>query len=362
MNEGKVWPFLYKTDPKGKEQEWRVIVMPLHDGTAIIETIHGKVGGKQQKSNVRVREGKNLGRSNATTPLQQAMSEAEAKWLKQKDKGYSEERGAGVALKPMLALKYEDHRDAVTFPAYVQPKLDGVRALAIRNGDTISLKSRLGKEHVGLAHIRTALLTAMFDGEIWDGELYDHGMHFQTLVSLVKKNQEASSKVKYHVYDKISPKPFASRNLEIAEAHGRRPDGLILVPTFVVGGHAQVELYHQQFVEQGYEGVMLRWGNEPYKGGYRSRNLLKVKAWKDGEFKVVDVVSGKGKCEDQGVFVCESGGGQFGVKAKGSDALRREYLANKGALIGKMLTVRYFEPTADGLPRFPVGIAVRDYE
>lgn len=384
--EPKYFPKLYKTTSKGAEQAWWIRVIPVPTvgsplgvyDCADIVTTHGQVGGAMQNAVVHVTKGKNVGKKNETTPFDQACSEAESKWKKQLDKGYSQERGgASMDLKPMLAHKYEDRKDKVDFAAaYVQPKLDGVRALAFRDGDTIRLISRQGKEHKGLEHIRQALLKVMPNGTTWDGELYIYGRPFQDIISLVKKPQPGSEDVCYHVYDQVSPAEFADRNFSLAlaldpdgteAAHPRvYPDPcLVLVPTICVRFPADVEAFHQKYVNDGYEGVMLRWGSAGYKSGYRSEHLLKVKAFQDAEFEIVDVVPGVGKEADKGTFVCKTDkGAVFNARPKGRDENRAEYLANKAKYVGKKLTVQFFEwtTTEPPVPRFPVGVAVRDYE
>lgn len=384
----RTWPTLYKKGAKA-EQQWDLAVIPIvvsagnslygnaEDIThAFLRVQHGQVDGKIQTSSVYFEKGKNIGRSNETTPLEQATQEAEAKWLKQKDKGYAEIRGGGsMELKPMLAHKYEDCKKHVIYPSLIQPKLDGVRAIAVREGDNIRLISRQGKEHVGLNHIRSTLLKLMSEGDVLDGELYVHGMPFQKLISLVKKDQPESQQVQYHVYDCIMDDKFVARSLRVAEIiepssqkKGFGPnatDPVLCVETQHVGKEEDVEHYHSWFVESGYEGAMLRVGACTYTPGYRSRELLKVKAFKEDDFLIVDVVPGVGKMENQGIFVCETTQGRtFNVKPKGRDSLRQRYLAERNGVIGKMLTVIYFSMT-DGdnpVPRFPVGKAVRDYE
>jgi DNA ligase-1 len=378
----KTWPKLYKTTSKGAEQQWAIKVvtttfkagdMTVVSGPSIV-TVHGQVGGKQQEATVHIAKGKNIGKKNETTPWQQAVSEAESKWKKQLDKGYSEQRkGASMALKPMLAHKYEDHQKKVVFPAIVQPKLDGVRAIATRKGMDVSLVSRQGKQHVGLGHIRQALLALLGEDEVLDGELYVHGMTFQELVSLVKRDQADSVKVQYHIYDTIAAVPFSQRwarlvakKLSAVLVAGQPADGPVrFVEARKVESHDEVAEAHSYFTSLGYEGVMLRWGDEPYKAGYRSQRLLKVKAFKDEEFKIIDVVPGIGKEEDKGTFVCVTKlGVTFNARPRGSDSQRAEYLANKTVYVGRSLTVRFFEWTTGDqpVPRFPVGIAVRDYE
>lgn len=380
LPEPKVFPTLYKSSSKGKEQQWVIQVHPYRGGAgdeavdevwADIVTMHGQVGGAQQTARVVVDKGKNLGRANATTAYEQAVSEAESKWKKQQDKGYSTERGGGsMELLPMLAHKYHEKKKKVVFPAFLQPKLDGFRALAVRKGDTILLMSRGGKEHKYLDHIRAALLTMMADGEVWDGELYFMGhkdgegaVDFQDLSSLIKRPQAGSEKVEYHVYDRVAPGSFDDRHEPLIDAIPE--DGPVkYVETVEVNDHDHVEQLHAEFVEEGYEGAMLRWGEAEYKSGYRSENLLKVKAFDDDEFEVVDVVpSGVGKEADKGKFVCRTkDGATFNAKPKGRDEVRAEYLANKHKYIGKKLTVEFFGYTTSDppVPRFPVGKAIRE--
>lgn len=365
----KEWPKLYKTGSKDQEVEWTISVSPAGDEAEIV-TVHGQVGGKLQTATVRVSQGKNLGKANATTPLQQALLEAEAKWKKQLDKGYSEERGgAQMDLRPMLAHKFEDRKHKVQFPGWIQPKLDGVRAVAHRRGNDILLISRQNKEYKGLQHIRDELLRLMDDGESWDGELYTHGIDFQDVTSLVKKDRPESRAIQYHVYDAISDQPFEKRFVENVQSRliCRLNDLSAVVPVIVtpVPDEKCVLAVHDVAVEQGYEGVMLRWGTEPYKAGYRSEHLLKVKAFMDAEFEIVDVVCGVGKEADKATFVCRTDrGGEFHCRPRGRDKQRSEYLQNRRQCIGKQLTVRFFEWTTSDppMPRFPVGVAIRDYE
>ena len=71
----------------------------------------------------------------------------------------------------------------------------------------------------------------------------------------------------------------------------------------------------------------------------------------------------EGKAEGQAVLVCQTAsGGVFRVRCKGTDEYRRYQWEHQPIFIGAMLTVRYQNLSDDGIPVFPVGIAVRDYE
>lgn len=363
-----VFPKLYKTSSTKKELEWIISVIPHMDNTATIRTIHGQVDGQLQTTDLLISKGKNIGKANETTPYEQACSEAESKWKKQQDKNYSEDRGGkSKALSPMLAHTYEDKLHLVTFPSFIQPKLDGIRCIATRIGDTISLKSRQNKEFVGLAHIRKALLNELDDGESWDGELFNPELTFQQLVKLVKKDQPESIKVQYHIYDIIGDTPFIERTCQLISLVGEKrfslTEHLVSVPTKIVKSHEEVIQHHKVFIAEGYEGSILRVGDCMYKAGDRSSQLLKVKDWITEEFEIIGVLADVH--ETQGIFECKTKtGGVFKARAKGEDAEREYYLQHPDEFIGKLLTVEFFEWSTSEipLPRFPVGITIRDYE
>lgn len=359
---------LYKTSSTKKELEWLIGVVTNPDGTATIRTVHGQVGGQLQTTDLLISKGKNIGKVNETTPHEQAMSEAESKWNKQQDKNYSIERGGkSKALSPMLAHTYEDQLHKVTFPSFIQPKLDGIRCIATRTGNEISLRSRQNKEFVGLKHIRDELLQEMRDGESWDGELFNKSLTFQNLVKLVKKDQPDSIKVQYHIYDKIDDDTFEMRTCRFIPEEGKEPfedrQYLVAVTTLSVKSHEQVMERHKVYIGEGYEGSILRVGDCMYKAGDRSNQLLKVKDWITEEFEIIRVLADVH--ETQGIFECKTKtGGIFKVRSKGEDSEREYYLQHPEEFIGKMLSTEFFEWTSSEvpLPRFPVGLAIRDYE
>ena len=108
---------------------------------------------------------------------------------------------------------------------------------------------------------------------------------------------------------------------------------------------------------------MARNHKSTYKFKNRSYDLQKVKRFKDNEFQIIGGKDGSGRESGLIIFKCITDDGlEFDVRPKGSHEYRAEQFKNLSNYIGKMLTVRYQELTDDGRPRFPVGIAVRDYE
>lgn len=363
----KVFPKLFKFTKNGSVQQWTIWVERLVDGTARYLTEYGLVGGKIQNTHMYVRAGKNIGKANETTPFEQACSEAESKWKAQLDKGYAE--GAPKKLpktQPMLAKKYKPDAK-LTWPLYYQPKLDGVRCVAhkVADGD-IRMLSRKGKVFEHLGHITDVLDKIMSVGDILDGELYRHGETFQKLISWIKRSQDNTKKVQYFVYDMISDKPYSKRFDKICKIIGHNGQGIVRTTyTDKVYSHSDVAKKLDEQLARGFEGIMLRKPSSKYSIGRRSSGLLKVKKFIDEEFEIVGAEENKGRHEGQCVFVCKTDeGAKFKVKPMGTDEQRREYWDNHKGYIGKALTVKFFEWTSSKpkVPRFPVGVEIRDYE
>jgi ATP-dependent DNA ligase len=148
--------------------------------------------------------------------------------------------------------------------------------------------------------------------------------------------------------------------------NGLNPDAKVkMVYTGRVLSHTEAVDAHNAWVASKYEGIILRHSGCTYKVGYRSQELLKLKASIDEEFEIVGVKEGEGKFEGLGIFQCKTAAGAaFDATPRGTDAERREFWENRASYVGKQLTVRFFEWTSSEppVPRFPVGISVRDYE
>ena len=119
---------------------------------------------------------------------------------------------------------------------------------------------------------------------------------------------------------------------------------------------------HDRYVSDGYEGVMIRNLDGKYKSS-RSYNLQKYKHFVDHEYTIVDVKEAVGTDSGTAIIQWENcDQNVFWVRPRGSREYRARLLKDQQKIIGKQLTVRYQNLTEKGIPRFPVGIAVRDYE
>jgi len=317
---------------------------------------------------------KNVGRANATTAEEQARLEAIAKWKKQLKKKYVmyESQLTEFRLKPMLALNFEDHKHKIVYPAYIQPKYDGLRCLAIKNSTgAVHLQARGGDPYV-VQHIANALWMLPSYAAM-DGELYVHNLGLQKINSLVRRPQEGSSILEYHVYDFVlpdTPQPWEVRGTALARLldYSGIDKRIVPVPTWRVHNEEEVKEYHDSFVQNGYEGAIVRTALGPYRFGYRSADLLKYKAFEDAEFPITGWSCGKGKFSDMAIFTCTvpagvkggTPGAAFEVVPAGTEQERKQLLLDAPQLVGKKLTVRYLGLTEEGKPRCAVGHAIRE--
>ena len=362
---------VYKKTSTGKIQQWRAWVETTDTGY-LLKVESGQTDGKLTETAGQViDEGKQK-----RSAREQAIFEATSKLSKKRDEAYFdtiEDAQTKVKLLPMLAHSFTKRSHNITYPAIVQRKFDGVRCLAVLNKDgTVSLMSRKGKEFPHLNHIRKDIAANNSNESIViDGELYSDTLTFQELVGLVRRetlkegNDEQMFEVSLRVYDCIdlnNEADFKDRYVTIT-AITSGAEYLSLVENMRVTNENQIHKYQAQFVEEGYEGAMVRNLTGAYAIGKRSANLQKVKTFLDDEFEIVGFTQGTGGETGCVIWICKTKDGkEFNVRPRGTREERKEYFQNGDDYIGKMLTVRYQELTDDGIPRFPVGISIRDYE
>lgn len=375
------FPILYTKSKTGKVQQWQIEVKQNANGTATMITQWGYKDGKLAINEKEITEGKNKGKSNETTPYQQAVSEAQSAWEKKTSReGYAEKLDdaalPGVAesrkvaaetqLLPMLAQNYRKQSRKVIFPCYVQAKLDGVRSL-YRNG---VFTSRTAKPFGFLDHITNELKPASDAGLILDGEIYSTTLSFQEFVGLVKKkhltakDKENIKQVKLWVYDIVNEHPFEQRLAFLVDFFSRHTfTNVHLLPTEECKTKEDIKKFHDKYVGAGYEGVIIRNKKGLYRLATRSENLQKFKEFEDAEFSIVGFTEGEGNEKGAVIWICETEQHkQFRVRPIGTIDDRKDIFKKAQSYIGKKLTVKYQEMTDEGIPRFPVGLAIRDYE
>jgi ATP-dependent DNA ligase len=334
-----------------KTKQWRVDVVE----NKVVVT-HGFVGGKQVVHESEC-QGKNIGKTNETTPNQQAMSEAKSLWDKKVKSGYSKNMAdPQTTYHPMLAQEMTDK--LVQYPCFVQPKLDGIRCIVYKT-DQIHFQSRNHSMLQTMTHLLPELeqIFHIHPTAVLDGELYTHGMGFQKITSLVrKKDHPELSTIHYCVYDLIQSDVYTDR-LQTLSTITQGLKMVHCIGTVEACNREAIERLHSLYTIQGYEGIMLRVPNGLYKQQSRSKELLKYKHFKDAEYEVVGHHEGTG---GTAVFECKTKEGKiFGVTMKCTTEEKKDMLKRVHEYYGKQLTVKFQELSEDNIPRFPVGIGFR---
>ena len=366
----KQLPTLYTIDSKNKLREWTI-----HIDTNSYWSVAGLTDGKKIENKPTFCKGKNIGRSNETTPEEQAFSEATSKWDKQKKTAYyesMEEAEAGNDFyQVMLASKWKDRIKKVNFPMLYQPKLDGIRCLMTKTSSV----SRSNTPINVIPHIEESL-KKMFDNVEnlkVDGELYNHALRddFQKLISIVRKDKPtdenlAMSKkhMQYWIYDiptigdldESVAWAYRMAAFEVECVKYNIPmDHIVIVHTESVSDLKDADRLHEKYLALGYEGSMYRTGDTTYKNS-RSRDLLKRKEFFDEEVEVTRIEEGKGNWAGYAKqFFCKTSDGvEFKSNIRGSQEYLKGVLEERDFYIGKSATLRYFRKTDDNVPYLPV--------
>jgi DNA ligase 1 len=216
-----------------------------------------------------------------------------------------------------------------------------------------------------MPHVVEQLSAVLKDGDTLDGELFVPGFKFEQIASWIKRAQEDSCRIQYHVYDALLDAPFIDRYQQ-AQALLRRLSKDIIVPveTRLMTDLDQLMAFQADCVGQGLEGAMLRYGKHAYDAGKRSKYLLKVKTFQDAEFLITGVSEGRGTHAGMAVFKCRTAAGHaFDVLSPGTHAEKRSiWHQPPSRFIGRMLTVKFqeFTTTEQPVPRFPVALRLSE--
>lgn len=354
---------LYAHARNGKLKWWSIRVEK--PATIVITHATGE-DAKPIETRETIKSGKNLGRANETSPWEQACLEAQSRWLKKQDKGYTigkplEATVSTNALglpRPMLATPLTSIKKPLPEYVYVQPKLDGHRCMAALKGGEIKLWSRGGKYITTLEHLH-APLKRIFDGRenmVLDGELYIHGMKLQDIGSLIKRQQPCTSDIEYAVFDVYFPTlphlQFDERweRLDLYFRYIRC--GVYQLPTHSVAA-TNLTVFCNDYRAQGYEGAIARLPDGLYEPGMRVPQVIKIKEFLDAEFEVRNVFR-----SDRDVVMLDCGG--FDVTAPGTHAQKEKIFKSRKKYIGKLITVQFAHWTKDKKPAQPVALRFRE--
>ena len=389
-----------KTSSKESKKVWQIktkIEPELNKITLITES--GELGGRL-KSNQKILSNIKLSSKKGITSLEKYAEEQAKKLFNNKKKeGYiefsnnenainnseninniekenNENIDNGVNKKitirtyyPMLAHRYNEKKSEIKFPCFVQPKLDGVRCVVVGN----KLYSRNGNRFPVLPHIENELKICNKNNLILDGELFTDDINFEKIVGLVKKykkseeDEKNSLKIYLNVFDYIDKKlPFSQRlmNLNKFFETNKNMKYIKQVKTEECQQEKNIEEFLEKYTKEKYEGLIIRNKSGLYEENTRSIHLQKLKKFIDEEFEIIGYTTpNQGKEVGCVIWICKTKEGKkFNVRPSGNYQERKKLYREAKKYIGKMLTVRFQELTNGHVPRFPVGVTIRDYE
>ena len=281
--------------------------------------------------------------------------------------------------KPMLASPAEDH--LIQWPVLASPKLDGVRAI-VRDGVVLSraLKpipnKNVQKRFSHLEH---------FDGELIVGASNDPDVLRATTSGVMRV--DGDPEVSFHVFDHIASPltPYSQRHHELLLV--KKPaDGVTVVKQTRLFDADGLREYETYVLDQGFEGVMLRRPDAPYKFGRstaREGYLLKVKRFHDDEFEIVGfeeemfnaneaTTSELGRIKRSshkankvpkgrlGALVLKYGDTTFNCGTGFNDAERERIWAERERYLGQFAKIKYFAHGIKDVPKLPSFLGIRD--
>jgi hypothetical protein len=397
---------LYKRTKTGDVQFWQVETT----GEVLTKT-SGRLGTPSPTIYQETVKGKNLGKKNETTGTEQALFDAQSDWRRKKDEGYKSledlniktgpnASGTGILyfysdngvrsqsaelafalearlpkfntdasgnVKPMLSKDWEGG-GKLKWPQLIEKKLDGVRSLCMIGSDgKVQFLSRSGKGYTTVGHLVTAIEQAgLQPGTILDGELYYHGWTLEEVNEAVKKHRPGITEMlEFWVFDlPLSTEGQQMRSAEVKEIVRGLGIPQVKVSEFqLVSSVEEAKSFHDQAVQDGFEGAMLKTLDGKYHQGARSSDWRKMKAFDDTEFEITGYELGQRGVEDLG-FICKTeAGDNFGVKLQGSrDSKQRVYTTYITTELykGKKLTVKHFGYSKYNIPNLPIGKAIRE--
>jgi len=346
---------LYGKDSKGGLRIWSIYT----EGADVVVK-HGKLGGKIQEKRYTT-ESKNVGKANQTTPAEQAELEAEAKYVKQLKSGYfptKEEALDFQEFAPMKAHNYKDYASKVSYPCYMQPKLNGQRLMIDKHGVAWSKQGEpleLPNHWKGVKEL--AIQLGGLDGEVYAGLESEGGLSLQRIISAFRKPNADTPKLQYWVYDLPIDSP---QNLRIGMVNTRLTiNHVVWSLGLLINSEAEGDLYYQKCIDAKYEGVVYRMLDGVYEFGKRSYNLIKRKPRQTAEAKVLSVEKDR---NNWGILNCETEtGSKFKCQMK-VDAGEKNYREHDNALelVSKFIEFEYEELSDDGVPTKPVGVGIRE--
>tara|TARA_Y100000593_G_scaffold93971_1_gene190879 strand:+ start:52 stop:1305 length:1254 start_codon:yes stop_codon:yes gene_type:complete len=263
----------------------------------------------------------------------------------------------------------------------IEPKLDGIRCMAVVEDSKCIMYARSGKQIINFEETIGKELEQLGDG-CYDGEIM--GKDFISLMRQAYRKESIETDGTYFaMFDYVPLNEWKSKKSTMSTQ--QRYDELItrlsgsapsstgmniprstkkyLKPVerkYINANEITIKKIHDDYVDQGYEGVMVKDVDAVYKFG-RGYEVMKFKSFHDVDLPIKKLLEGTGKHSGKlGSVVVTFNDVDVQVGSGFSDKLRKQVWENKDLFIGRIIEVRYQEVTADGSLRFPTFVCFRN--
>lgn len=342
------------------------------------------------------------------TTKEQALLQFNSEVKKQLDKGYKEvpkhpneyseselqeiygdvKVREGATVKPMLAKQEKDIKNRKIFDNkwYISRKVNGVRCLIYFDGKNIRTASRGATNYdIAIIHIiQHPILEEFFKNHpdaILDGEVFKKDWSLNKISGICRSQKTVNDgkDLQFYWYDIVDLEQSFSERWKIMQEWSKELQlsdfdpykyfsdsdlHIQFLPQELISGFENMKKLHDEWVKEGWEGAVIRNPDSVYKPGSRGNDWIKIKVYQDAEYPIVGLSEGL-RDEDM-CFVLETPNGQrFNCKPIGDREQKQWYRDHIDELVGKNLTIKYFEMSGvegSEIPQQPIGICVRDYE
>ena len=291
-------------------------------------------------------------------------------------------------IKPMLAKQAKDIKNLKIFDKeyYISRKINGVRCLIYYDGNQVKTSSRGATDYnIAIYHIITHPLIEKFfknhPDAILDGEIFKKNLSLNIISGICRSQKTINDgkNLQFYWYDIIDLQAPFSKRWNIMQEWSKElqlsdfdPDKqfsdeelhIQFLPQEKISGWNNMKKLHDKWVQDGWEGAVIRLAESVYKPGARGNDWIKIKVYQDAEYPIIGI--SEGLREEDMCFILETPNGQqFKCKPMGDREQKQWYRDHIDELKGKLLTIKYFEMSGvegSEIPQQPIGICVRDYE
>lgn len=317
-----------------------------------------------------------------TKSLSKGLTEIKALWRKKVESGFHEKEELSKTktetVKPMGAHKLDDYFHKIKYPAYVQRKLDGFRCIShINNEHNVIMYSKGMKPFIYLNHIKNEIKKIkelINDSNIYiDGELYEKGLSLHEISSSVMKKyateeqENNMKKISYYIFDIFN---INNLSLTFKERYNilqhifknNKFKYIKLVQCKIVDNLDEIRKLDQEYLLEGYEGIIVRNMDGLYKLNSKSYDVLRTKEFKKKDFVIIGAKEGIGKQKGAILWNLQCLKDKklsFWAIPIGTIKNRiedyKDYIKNPNKFIGKVAHVKFLEMSYDGcISRNPI--------